>query len=193
MSEQQTVFAMVDTEVTGPSIYDHSMVQLGVWAVDESGSYRGNFTVNIEHRENSVVDPDTQEWSDRNGCIFDKCAENAVSPDTAMDNFADWIRLMEQTCEITWVAMPTGFDWGWLTAYYTHYGPKDKPALTHSPTCMSTLRRHFRNVHGINKAAWTEMEKKWAKDVVHDAHDAQSDAEAQAAKFIGMMQTYAQV
>ncbi len=118
-------YISIDIESFGPIPGEHSMVNLGAVAYMADGKTKlGQFDSNLQEIKDSVRDKDTMInfWLlPEQSNALKKITKNPISPDIAMNNFADWIAQMTQLAgniKSVLVAYPSGFDFMFIYWYW---------------------------------------------------------------------------
>lgn len=169
-------FISVDVETAGPNPSQYSMVSIGACLVDdpESGFY-------VELR------PDKADFVpsslDVGGLTMDYLAEEGVDPQTAMEQFRDWvISVLPDTHVPVFVGFNAPFDWMFVNDYFLRYLGKNP--FGHSAL---DIKAYYMGATG---SSWARTSMRFLSPLYLDgsklSHNALGDARDQARIFRGI-------
>jgi DNA polymerase III epsilon subunit-like protein len=171
---KEDFFVSVDTEADGPIPGEYSMISLGavVAGRPEAAFYR-------EIRP--ISDRFVPEALAVSGLDRDKLLREGAPPETAMGDFATWLKEMSPARRPVFVAFNATFDWMFVS-YYFHRFTGD------NPFGISGLDIKAYYMGALGKKAWGDtakrnMERRFLSDAPH-THNALDDAREQAEIFL---------
>lgn len=115
------IYFSVDIETNGLAPGIHSMLSIGVAAIDmDSGKIVGTFKRNLKPIPELLICPDTMEWWKKFPEAYKRATENAMHPQQAMLHLASWVKGfgIKYPVAAAWKPM---FDLGFLRYYEVRY------------------------------------------------------------------------
>ena len=117
-----TIYAHFDVETTGPSLLEHSMIQLAIIFTDKDGEEINFLSFNIKELDGHTRDEATMNrfWNKDEDMRkkFNRIIKNSIDPIEAMTTLSSTLSNYNR---ISWVSRPASFDWPWLKSYYETY------------------------------------------------------------------------
>lgn len=176
------IYISIDIETDGPIPGPHSMLSFGAAAYLRDKTLVDTFARNLETLPGAQGHPDTMSWWKTQPDAWEKCRENTVSPENAMNDFVHWLRGLKG--KPVFVAYPAGFDFTfmyWYLVKFTGRSPFSHSALDIKTLAMAMLKKTYRDSTKRN------MPRRWFDNLPH-THVAVDDAIEQGAMFCNMMQ-----
>ena len=146
---QKRIIISFDVEATGPSPATSSCVMLGCVAVydniDPDPTKLDDWVISSKVwsiKEQPNRPPEKRCWNDfwvENKELWKHIQQNAIPPQEAMKEFAEWYKDLNKKFIVKFVAKPSSYDLQWLNCLYDEYGPEKKLKLPFSITCLSTI------------------------------------------------------
>lgn len=172
MSAKEEVFISVDIEASGPIPGEFSMLSIGA-----CHAYRPDETFTCLLKPTSAnAEPDAMAIT---GLSLETLARDGLSPEVAMEQFAQWIDQVSDGGTPVFVGLNAPFDWSFVNYYFVRY-------LGTNPFGFSALdiKALFMGVH---RTSWRDTRSSNMKAVEcavgQGTHDALEDARYQAELF----------
>ena len=178
------LYISTDVETDGPIPGPHSMLSFGSAAYQADKTLIGTFSANLEALPGAAPHPKTQAWWESQPEAWAACRENLQSPETAMQNYLNWLKSLPG--RPVFVAYPAGFDFMfvyWYLIRFTGESPFSRSALDIKTFAMAMLKQEYR------RSTKRAMPRRWFDDLPH-AHLALDDAIEQGALFCNMLQEH---
>ena len=86
------IYVSTDVETDGPIPGVHSMLSIGSAAFLPDKTLISTFTANMSTLSDAVPDPRTMAWWETQPEAWQACREDVQAPETAMENYLDWIQ-----------------------------------------------------------------------------------------------------
>lgn len=171
-------YIVTDVETTGPSLFRHSMKNIGAVAVSHEGKLLDTFSANLKLRPGTYWDPDTYSWFLREArTAYYAIHEDEQDPASVMANFNQW--LLAQPGVPMFVSAPLTYDWKWVDAYFDYY-EVDNPFARKGVDLRSVIMG-LRGVH-YTQTSQKGWPKRWKSDLPH-THIGIDDAMKEAEEF----------
>jgi DNA polymerase III alpha subunit (gram-positive type) len=175
------VYVSTDVETDGPIPGVNSMLSFGSAAYLPDKSLISAFTANLETLPDAVTDPKTMAWWETQPEAWQACREDIQQPETAMNNYLDWLKGLPG--RPVFVGYPAPFDFMFICWYlnrFTGENPFSHSALDIKTYAMAVLKIDFR--HTVKR----NMPRRWFDNLPH-THKALDDAIEQGALFCNML------
>jgi hypothetical protein len=184
------LFLSFDIEADGPNPAQNSMVSIGIWGFTPQGKEVVSYQRNIEPHPTRVADQRTkEEFWDKNPEIKKFVQTNQISAEKCMREIGKlYTDLQGKGYKITWVARPSGYDWGFLNVYFHTFHPDQakKPWIGFSAKCISSVLWGYELANNLSadekNSLWDELTEK-----APFTHNPLDDAKFQGKLLINMM------
>jgi len=181
----EKAYLSFDIEADGQSVLTNSMLSLGIVLITKKGEVLDELEVHIDRRDGAEEDPDTMEWWATQPDAWEWCHTNAVSPEEAMSQVAEFYQKWNQKYKLKWVAMPAAWDWMFLKSYFCAFGPSDID-IGFKAICLSSVRDAAIKMKGWTWDHYEELCAEWTADCEKKSHKAVEDARYQGKIFINL-------
>lgn len=178
------LYISTDVETDGPIPGPHSMLSFGSAAYQADKTLVGTFSANLETLPGAAPHPKTRAWWDSQPEAWAACREHLQSPETAMQNYLNWLKSLPG--RPVFVAYPAVFDFMfvyWYLIRFTGESPFSHSALDIKTFAMAMLKQEYR------RSTKRAMPRRWFDDLPH-THRALDDAIEQGAMFCNMLQEH---
>jgi DNA polymerase III epsilon subunit-like protein len=176
--KRNETYISIDVETAGPNPAKYALLSIGACNVFEPHE---TFYVELQPDREAV----STEALQISGLNMDELREHGLSPEQAMGQFADWVKIVTpQNSRAVFVAFNAPFDWMFVNDYFHRY-------LKYNPFGHSALdmKAFYMGLRGV---AWSET----GMDAVSEnllgkrtlSHNALQDARDQAELFREMLE-----
>lgn len=155
------VYLSFDVKTDGPCPIQHSMIEIGIVAIDPEGKIISSFSCYIEERDNAIKDKCTIDWNKYSveGTIYERMKKDKISPYEFMHKFIIFYKNLEEKYnDLIWIAEPSNFNWAFFISYYWNYGSINKPKITYKCRCISEKRTTLLNCGILDEKLCEEIE-----------------------------------
>lgn len=188
------MYFSVDVETNGPVPGPHSMLSIGVVALDPATLKTvDRFYETLHPLPGSTGDPDTMAWWSKWPLLYAAATRDAKPPGPTMERLGEWVtkttthreKVLGHRLKPVFVAYPATFDFAFY-AYYAHLFTKES-VFGFSALDMGSLAMGMRGGE-YNQQSRTKWPEHWVAPANRvGIHHALKDAEQQAEIFREMM------